>query len=160
MSRPTPARVNNSRWMGWQPTQQIIANSARSAPTRPTKPGFEGFVSDLSAKSAKMLAEPVGSQVFLRALPQTIDHIGNPRPATAAPKTHCGLQKPIETTVDFGPERTRLMSWPEGKAAALNQLFLEQGRAGKPGRITAEVVRHGERAPHRTGTRVWPLRKG
>jgi len=97
-----------------------------------------------------MRAEPGGCQVFLGGLPQTIDHIGNPRRATAEPKTHCGRQKPIEAAVDFGPESTRLMSWPEGKAAALNQLFLEQGRTGKPGRITAEAVRHGEGAPRLT----------
>ena len=151
MTRPTPMLVNNSRWMGWQPKQQITANSAKSAPTKPTKPGFEGFVGVPSVKSAEMLADPGDSQVFLGALPQTFDHIGNPRRATAEPKTHCGRQKPIETAVDCGPESTRPMSWPEGKAAALNQLFLEQGRTGKPGQITAEAVRHGERAPRRTG---------
>ena len=35
--------------------------------------------------------------------------------------------------------------WAEWKAAALNRLFREQGATGKPGRITAATVRHGER---------------
>jgi hypothetical protein len=34
--------------------------------------------------------------------------------------------------------------WAEWKAAALNRLFREQGATGKPGRITAATVRHGE----------------
>lgn len=36
-------------------------------------------------------------------------------------------------------------AWAEWKAAALNRLFQEQGVTGKPGRITAATVRHGER---------------
>ncbi|MCE5308531.1 MAG: hypothetical protein LLG20_12910 [Acidobacteriales bacterium] len=35
--------------------------------------------------------------------------------------------------------------WAEWKAAALNRLFQEQCFTGKPGRITAATVRHGER---------------
>jgi hypothetical protein len=35
-------------------------------------------------------------------------------------------------------------AWAEWKAAALSQLFQEQGITGKPGRITAASVRHGE----------------
>jgi hypothetical protein len=35
--------------------------------------------------------------------------------------------------------------WAEWKAAALNRLFQEHGATGKPGRITAATVRHGER---------------
>lgn len=34
--------------------------------------------------------------------------------------------------------------WAEWKAAALNQLFMDQGATGHPGRITAATVRHGE----------------
>jgi hypothetical protein len=34
--------------------------------------------------------------------------------------------------------------WAEWKAAALNQIFLEQGQTGQPGRIAAETVRDGE----------------
>jgi hypothetical protein len=37
------------------------------------------------------------------------------------------------------------MDWCGWKAAALNRLFEQQGVAGRPGRITAETVRHGER---------------
>ena len=38
------------------------------------------------------------------------------------------------------------LTWHEWKAAALNRLFLEQGVTGRPGRITAETIRHGEAA--------------
>jgi hypothetical protein len=37
------------------------------------------------------------------------------------------------------------IAWAEWKAAALNRLFQEQGTMGKPGRITAATVLHGER---------------
>jgi hypothetical protein len=36
------------------------------------------------------------------------------------------------------------ISWAEWMAAALNQLFKEQGVIGQPGRITAATIRHGE----------------
>jgi hypothetical protein len=49
-----------------------------------------------------------------------------------------------EIAVDCPRREERLMSWCEWKAAALNRLFLEQGVIGKPGRITAETVRHSE----------------
>jgi hypothetical protein len=34
-------------------------------------------------------------------------------------------------------------TWADWKAASLNKLFLEQGKTGRPGRITAETIRHG-----------------
>lgn len=40
--------------------------------------------------------------------------------------------------------RSKPTSWAEWKAAALNRLIQEQGVTGKPGRITAVTVRHGE----------------
>ena len=56
-------------------------------------------------------------------------------------------------------------SWVEWKAAQLNRLFQEQGVTGRPGRITAKTIRHGERKseeharkqsgePGRLGTRL------
>jgi hypothetical protein len=36
------------------------------------------------------------------------------------------------------------ITWAEWKAATLNRLFQEQGATGKPGRITAATVRHGD----------------
>jgi hypothetical protein len=35
-------------------------------------------------------------------------------------------------------------SWAARKAAAINQVFKQQGATGQPGRITAETVEHGE----------------
>ena len=40
---------------------------------------------------------------------------------------------------------SRASTWAEWKAAKLNRLFKEQGVTGRPGRITAETVLHGER---------------
>jgi hypothetical protein len=37
------------------------------------------------------------------------------------------------------------MSWAEWKAEMLNRLFLEHGRTGRRGRITAATVLDGER---------------
>jgi hypothetical protein len=42
------------------------------------------------------------------------------------------------------PLKPGYLSWAEWKAAALNRLFQDQGVTGKPGRITAATVRHGE----------------
>jgi len=61
-----------------------------------------------------------------------------------------------ETDLMQGPDPSNLgpmeplthdrgIPWPEWKAAALNRLFQEQGATGKPGRISAATVRHGER---------------
>jgi hypothetical protein len=47
-----------------------------------------------------------------------------------------------------GIEATRQevwMDWCEWKAEMLNQLFLDMGSSGKPGKITAATVRHGSR---------------
>ena len=40
---------------------------------------------------------------------------------------------------------SKRIPWAEWKASALNRPFQEQGVAGKPGRLTAATVRHGER---------------
>jgi hypothetical protein len=51
--------------------------------------------------------------------------------------------------IEAGPDPadwcSKGIAWAEWKAAALNRLFQEQGVTGKPGRITAATVRHGER---------------
>ena len=44
-----------------------------------------------------------------------------------------------------GVRREVWLDWCEWKAAALNQLFRNQGVTGQPGRITAATVQHGER---------------
>jgi hypothetical protein len=41
--------------------------------------------------------------------------------------------------------RSKANSWAEWKAAKLNRLFQEQGVTGRPGRITAATVLHGEK---------------
>lgn len=47
--------------------------------------------------------------------------------------------------------------WAEWKAAALNQLFREQGVTGQPGRITAATIRHGEANHQRKSGGVSPV---
>jgi hypothetical protein len=45
---------------------------------------------------------------------------------------------------ESAPEPERATSWAEWKAAALNQIFTEQGVTAQPGRITAATIRHSE----------------
>jgi hypothetical protein len=40
--------------------------------------------------------------------------------------------------------RSKGVPWDEWKAAAVNRLFQEQGVTGRPDRITAVTVSHGE----------------
>jgi hypothetical protein len=47
-----------------------------------------------------------------------------------------------------------------GKRAALNRLFQEQGTSGQPSRINAETVRHGERSRGGCQTTIRPLGTG
>ena len=54
-----------------------------------------------------------------------------------------GIMARVMGTAD-SPDHERGMPWAEWKAAALNRLFLEHGETGRPGRITAGTVRHGE----------------
>ena len=42
------------------------------------------------------------------------------------------------------PAEPAWQDWSAWKASALNRLFQEQGATGRPGRITAATVRHGE----------------
>jgi hypothetical protein len=58
-----------------------------------------------------------------------------------------GAEIPQQATVPAGTEVS--ITWDEWKAAALNQLFKEQGMTGNPGRIIAATVRHGESLRHR-----------
>lgn|ERR1035437_6608619 len=62
----------------------------------------------------------------------------------------------ISSVVERPPDQSQLAHeadrgtpWAEWKAAALNQLFKEQGVTGQPGRITAATVRHGESVRNR-----------
>ena len=50
----------------------------------------------------------------------------------------------LKTEAPTDPITWTGISWAEWKAVALNRLFQEQGVTGKPGRITAATVRHGE----------------
>lgn len=43
------------------------------------------------------------------------------------------------------PQPGTWITWDAWKADALNRLFHEQGRTGKPGQITAETVRDGRK---------------
>jgi hypothetical protein len=67
------------------------------------------------------------------------DSTGVPRDASAA--------SPVAPQRETTPKPAEVRpTWAEWKAAALNQLFQEQGVTGQPGRITAATVLKGERA--------------
>ena len=114
------SRSNRRRWLTWRPGESITGDSAGTEPTKPSEPGFDGFDGSLSGHSMNIDApasEPSGLPFRL---------------------------KPITLAVDSSVATERVMSWGEWKATALNQLFLELGSAGQPGRITADTIRHGE----------------
>lgn len=103
-------------WLEWQLSAPITAGSADIKPTKPSKPGFVGFDGSVPDENGNL----------------------------------AGTGKELEdasrrTQLDCAAEPERVMSWAEWKAAALNQLFLEQGSSGEPGRITAETILHGKR---------------
>jgi hypothetical protein len=110
MNSAPPPRPDR-RWLDWQPTDSITADSTGSEPTEPTKLGSVGFEGSLSTEVAK------------------ID------PAT---------NMPVRVGLDSVSDSERPLSWADWKAGALKQLFLEQGKAGTAGRITAETIRHGQ----------------
>ena len=102
-------------WLEWQLPEPIIAGSADIKPTKPSKPGFVGFEGSVPDENRNL----------------------------------AGTGKELEdacrrTQLDCAAEPERVMSWAEWKAAALNQLFLEQGSSGEPGRITAGTLFHGK----------------
>jgi hypothetical protein len=43
-----------SRWIDWQPKDQMMANEAGAEPTKPSKPGFVGFDGSLPGESAEI----------------------------------------------------------------------------------------------------------
>jgi len=113
-SAPNPGPCH--RWLAWQPSESIMADSARTEPTKPSEPSFDGFDGSSSAQSAESEAP-------------------NPR-----------RLKSISSAVDSSAPEERVMSWAEWKAGALNQLFLKLGSTGQPGRITPDTIRHSEQA--------------
>jgi hypothetical protein len=121
-ANPLPRR----RWLAWRPGEPITADSAGTEPTKPSEPGFDGFDGSPSAQSAEIEAPLSEPQGLYASAPRRL--------------------KFITSAVDSSTATERVMSWAEWKAAALNQLFLEFGSTGQPGRITADTIRHGERA--------------
>jgi hypothetical protein len=67
---------------------------------------------------------------------------GQTRDADAAVEPPWVVRDRMLAAMDYSPKGT---PWAEWKAATLNRIFLEQGVLGRPGRITAETVRDGER---------------
>jgi len=128
MNDPAASPVPRRSWLGWRPGESIMANSASTEPTKPSEPGFGGFDGSSSAKFTEIGAPPDG---------QT-------GPLFPAPEYPCG--KSITAAVDSATATERVMSWAEWKAGALNQVFLDLGNTDQPGRITADTIRHGERA--------------
>lgn len=63
---------------------------------------------------------------------------------------------PDQSEVANGADRGT--PWAEWRAAALNQLFKEQGVTGQPGRITAATIRHSESVRERVDSFATPER--
>jgi hypothetical protein len=101
-----------------------------SAPKPPRwidwKPSTQ-IITDSSRTEPTKPSKP-GSVGFVGSTPEELPNI-QMKPDSEAESAHV-------------PERG--IPWAEWKAAALNQLFKEQGVTGRPGRITAATVRHGE----------------
>jgi len=116
-----------SRWLDWKPNTQILAKMAEGEPTKPTE-------------RPQILAEPTRDEPTKPSKPGSVGFDG----ATSSESLKIQAEPGI---IDLDFERG--VSWAEWKAAALNRLFLEQGRTGQPGGITAETVRHGERSGRR-----------
>ena len=62
------------------------------------------------------------------------------------------LKSPSAEKVVHGHERA--IPWAEWKAAALNQLFREQGVTGRPGQITGATVQHADTRRKTTSAKV------
>ncbi len=118
MTESAASRGPRRRWLGWRPDGRIIEDSAGTEPTKPSEPGFDGFDGSSPAESAEI--EVTRSDRHSR--------------------------ESAKFKVDLSTGSERLMSWAEWKAGALNQLFLDLGSTGQPGRITADTIRHGEQA--------------
>ena len=103
-------------WLEWQLPAPITAGSADIKPTKPSKPRFVGFEGSVPDQNRNL--DETGKEL----------------------EDACH-----RTQLDCARKPERVMSWAEWKAATLNQLFLEQGSSGEPGRITAETVLHGKR---------------
>jgi hypothetical protein len=62
----------------------------------------------------------------------------------SVPDDQTNIRVKSESVHEAVNDTDRGIPWAEWKAAALNQLFKEQGLIGQPGRITAATIRHGE----------------
>jgi hypothetical protein len=119
IKNPAPTR----RWLNWRSGATITSEAPKCEPSKPSEPGFDGFDGSPLAESNK---------------------IGGPSNERREPHLPAGrCPKSIPTPVDSSTATERVMSWVEWKAGALNQLFLELGNTGQPGRITADTIRHG-----------------
>ncbi len=125
MSDSNPNPIFRRRWLAWRSDGPIMADLAETEPTKPSEPGFDGFDGSSSVLSTKIGAQP--GQPNRRSTPVS------------------SIQKSITLSVDLATASEQVMSWAEWKAGAINQLFLEQGTTGQPGRIAADTIRHGER---------------
>src|SRR5579863_10328601 len=116
MSDSNSKSAPSRRWLTRQAGERKIEDSAETEPTKPSEPGFDGFDGSSPAESAEIEA---------------------PDPRRV---------KSISSAVDSFAPTERVMSWAEWKAGALNQLFLELGSTGQPGRITPDTIRRSEQA--------------
>ena len=118
MSDPNSKPPPSRRWLTWQPGERIIEDSDGTEPTKPSEPGFDGFDGASPDESAEI----------------------------GLTRGDRNSHESAKLEVDLSTGSERLMSWAEWKAGALNQLFLDLGSTGQPGRIAPDTIRHSEQA--------------
>jgi hypothetical protein len=134
-----------ARWRKWKPSGGGLPKPADHA----AEGGFVGFVSSLETAPVSDPPKPLETA----SCPQVIE---NKQPADRDMpdrRDQKSAQGGFVGFVSFGSRDTsknsksepRAMSWAEWKAESLNRLFLEQGVTGSAGRITAAMIRDGER---------------
>lgn len=78
---------------------------------------------------------------ILSGQPQAVPHVNTwPESLRELAKERAKVSSDPETA-----KREVWLSWAEWKAQGLNRLFAKHGVMGKPGGITADIIKHGEK---------------
>jgi hypothetical protein len=141
MSTATLQPATGSRWLDWKPKARILEDSPRVEPTEPTKapPLLEDSPKSEPTEPSKVPS--VGSDGSTSGEVLKIE--ADPEPAELA---RAGVLTATEPRAPHPSDvlDSKGVSWEQWRAASLNRLFLERGAMGRPGRITAATIRHGE----------------
>jgi hypothetical protein len=132
------------RWRKWKPS-----GAGRAIPVKGSDGGgFVSFVSspatgllDAAATSSDTALSPQVTETKQTARGNFHDWCGQ----EVGPGGFGGFVSFVSGGTSANTQaKLRWMSWAEWKAESLNRLFRDQGVTGRPGRITAATVLHGE----------------